>query len=83
MNRNIRLAEKELIEFVKGVNNGKSFFFNLSVPLLVGASELELYATGCYWGQWLVDTVLHLSNIPRHLLVWRFCCAAQIRGIPV
>lgn len=33
MNRNIRLAEKELIEFVKGVNSGKSFFFNLSVPL--------------------------------------------------
>ena len=33
MNRNIRLAEKELIEFVKGVNGGKSFFFNLSVPL--------------------------------------------------
>ena len=33
MNRNIRLAEKELIEVVKGVNSGKSFFFNLSVPL--------------------------------------------------
>lgn len=33
MNRNIRLAEKELIEFVKGVNSGKSFFLNLSVAL--------------------------------------------------
>ena len=33
MNRNIRLAEQELIEFVKGVNSGKSFFLNLSVAL--------------------------------------------------
>lgn len=31
--RNFRRTEKELIEFVKGVNNGKNFSLNLSVQL--------------------------------------------------
>ena len=89
MNRNIRLAEKELIEFVKGVNSGKSFFFNLSVPLFSWRKRagtvldwLPLDVVGAIGvNGWL--TQAHLSNIPRHLLVWRLCCAAQIRGIPV
>lgn len=29
VNRNIRLAEKELIEFVKGVNSGKRVSFSI------------------------------------------------------
>ena len=35
VNRDIRLAKEELVEFVKGMNNGKSFFFNLNVALLI------------------------------------------------
>lgn len=33
VNRDIRLAKEELIKFVKGMNDGKGFFFNLSVSL--------------------------------------------------
>lgn len=39
---NFSLTEKELIEFVKGVNNGKNFFLNLSIQLFSWKSELEL-----------------------------------------
>ena len=33
VNRDIRLLKEELIEFVKGMYNDRSFFFNLSLSL--------------------------------------------------
>ena len=34
VNRDIRLAKEELVEFMEGMNDGESFFFNLGVALL-------------------------------------------------
>ena len=47
VNCDIRLAKEELIEFVKGMNDGKSFFFNLSLLLFSWVERAEAI------GDWL------------------------------
>ena len=55
--RNFRRTEKELIEFVKGVNNGKNFSLNLSVQLF---SWREWAGTV---GDWLPLDVVGASGV--------------------
>ena len=73
VNRDIRLAKEEPIEFVKGMNGGKSFFFNLSVSLF---SWRERAGTV---GNWLPLDVARTIRVSDWL---KQCCTEAIfRGI--
>ena len=69
----VRLAEEELINFVKGMNDGKSFFFNLSIALL---SRSEGAGTESDWLPLDVTRAIGVSDRLKQ------CCTKAIfRGI--
>lgn len=73
VNCDIRLAKEELIEFVKGMNDGKSFFFNLSLLLFSWVVRAETI------GDWLPLDVARAIRVSDWL---KQCCTkALFRGM--
>ena len=85
VNCDIRLAKEELIEFVKGMNDGKSFFFNLSVSLF---SWRERERAGTV-GDWLPLDVARAIRVSDWLkqcytnAIFRGICLKHYSGIYV
>lgn len=61
MNCYIRFVEEELIKFVKGMSNGKSFFFDLSLALFSWRKRVGII------GYWLLLNVVRVSRVSGRL----------------